>query len=79
MLGSCVPDAVGPVVIVTELGAPLDTVQLLQLSWESRLNVRIFVFFFIVVDDGYYIVRVSRSSVLLLTTTACLNLFYESV
>lgn len=61
MLGSCVPDAVGPVVIVTELGAPLDTVQLLQLSWESRLNVSIL--FFIVVDIGYYIVRVSRSSV----------------
>lgn len=56
MLGSCVPDAVGPVVIVTELGAPLDTVQLLQLSWESRLNVSVFFLFFIVVDNGYYIV-----------------------
>lgn len=46
MLGSCVPDAVGPVVIVTELGAPLDTVQLLQLSWESRLNVSVFLYFY---------------------------------
>lgn len=63
MLGSCVPDAVGPVVIVTELGAPLDSVQLLQLSWESRLNVSSFLFFFfIVVDNGYYIVRIFRSS-----------------
>lgn len=40
MLGSCVPDAVGPVAMVTELGDPLDTVRLLQLSWEDRLRVR---------------------------------------
>uniref|UniRef100_A0A1B6BWV1 Protein kinase domain-containing protein n=1 Tax=Clastoptera arizonana TaxID=38151 RepID=A0A1B6BWV1_9HEMI len=39
VLGSCVPDAVGPVVVVTELGEPLDTVQLLQLSWEHRLRL----------------------------------------
>lgn len=39
MLGSCVPDAVGPVAMVTELGDPLDTVRLLQLSWEDRLRV----------------------------------------
>ncbi|KAG8321785.1 hypothetical protein J6590_040044 [Homalodisca vitripennis] len=38
VVGSCVPDAVGPVVIATELGDPLDTVQLLQLSWERRLK-----------------------------------------
>jgi hypothetical protein len=40
VLGSCVPDAVGPVAMVTELGDPLDTVRLLQLSWEDRLRVR---------------------------------------
>lgn len=39
VLGSCVPDAVGPVAMVTELGDPLDTVRLLQLSWEDRLRV----------------------------------------
>ncbi|XP_046664198.1 extracellular tyrosine-protein kinase PKDCC-like [Homalodisca vitripennis] len=39
VVGSCVPDAVGPVVIATELGDPLDTVQLLQLSWERRLKL----------------------------------------
>ncbi|XP_054263418.1 extracellular tyrosine-protein kinase PKDCC-like [Macrosteles quadrilineatus] len=39
ILGSCVPDAVGPVVIATELGEPLDTVHLLQLSWEHRLQL----------------------------------------
>ena len=41
VLGSCVPDAVGPVAMVTELGDPLDTVRLLQLSWEDRLRVSI--------------------------------------
>jgi hypothetical protein len=30
---------VGPVAMVTELGDPLDTVRLLQLSWEDRLRV----------------------------------------
>nr|CAD7199433.1 unnamed protein product [Timema douglasi] len=39
VLGSCVPDAVGPVAMVTELGDPLDTVRLLQLSWEERLRL----------------------------------------
>ncbi|KAJ9586046.1 hypothetical protein L9F63_020306, partial [Diploptera punctata] len=39
VLGSCVPDAVGPVAMVTELGDPLDTVRLLQLSWEDRLRL----------------------------------------
>ncbi|XP_075224608.1 extracellular tyrosine-protein kinase PKDCC-like [Lycorma delicatula] len=39
VIGSCVPDAVGPVVIATELGDPLDIVKLLQLSWEHRLQL----------------------------------------
>ncbi|XP_046388775.1 extracellular tyrosine-protein kinase PKDCC-like isoform X2 [Ischnura elegans] len=39
VLGSCIPDAVGPVAMVTELGDPLDTVRLLQLSWEDRLRL----------------------------------------
>jgi hypothetical protein len=39
VLGFCVPDAVGPVSMVTELGDPLDTLRLLQFSWEDRLRV----------------------------------------
>lgn len=39
VLGSCIPDAVGPVVIATELGEPLDSVQLLQLTWQERIKV----------------------------------------
>lgn len=39
VIGSCVPETVGPVAIVTELGEPLDTVRLLQLSWEDRLRL----------------------------------------
>lgn len=39
VLGACVPDSPGPVAVVTELGDPLDTVRLLQLSWEDRLRV----------------------------------------
>ncbi|KAL1122290.1 hypothetical protein AAG570_003695, partial [Ranatra chinensis] len=41
VLGSCIPDAVGPVVLATELGQPLDTVQLLQFSWEERLKLAV--------------------------------------
>ncbi|KAK9508108.1 hypothetical protein O3M35_007841 [Rhynocoris fuscipes] len=39
VLGSCIPDAVGPVVIATELGEPLDSVQLLQLTWQERIKL----------------------------------------
>ncbi|XP_046387297.1 extracellular tyrosine-protein kinase PKDCC-like [Ischnura elegans] len=39
VLGSCIPDASSPVAMVTELGDPLNTVSLLQLSWEDRLKM----------------------------------------
>ncbi|XP_046389429.1 extracellular tyrosine-protein kinase PKDCC-like [Ischnura elegans] len=39
VLGSCIPDAISPVAMVTELGDPLDTISLLQLSWEDRLRM----------------------------------------
>ncbi|XP_046388773.1 extracellular tyrosine-protein kinase PKDCC-like [Ischnura elegans] len=39
VLGSCIPDAVSPVALITELGDPLDTITLLQLSWKDRLKL----------------------------------------
>ncbi|XP_039283866.1 extracellular tyrosine-protein kinase PKDCC isoform X2 [Nilaparvata lugens] len=39
VLGACVPDASGPVIVMTELGEPLDTVQLLRLPWIKRLKL----------------------------------------
>ncbi|XP_046387333.1 extracellular tyrosine-protein kinase PKDCC-like [Ischnura elegans] len=39
VLGSCISNAVSPVAMITELGDPLDTVILLQLSWEDRLKL----------------------------------------
>ncbi|KAF4517346.1 hypothetical protein B566_EDAN011733 [Ephemera danica] len=39
VLGSCVPEGPGPVAVLTELGEPLDTVRLLQLGWEDRLQL----------------------------------------
>ncbi|XP_046387342.1 extracellular tyrosine-protein kinase PKDCC-like [Ischnura elegans] len=39
VLGFCIPDAASPVALVTELGDPLDTIKLLQLSWKDRLKL----------------------------------------
>ncbi|XP_046387345.1 extracellular tyrosine-protein kinase PKDCC-like [Ischnura elegans] len=39
VLGSCISDAVSPMALVTELGDPLDTIKLLQLSWKDRLKL----------------------------------------
>lgn len=39
VLGFCIPDNFGTVVLVTELGDSLDLVHLLQISWEDRLRL----------------------------------------
>ncbi|GLH01998.1 Uncharacterized protein GBIM_08049 [Gryllus bimaculatus] len=39
ILGFCIPELDGTATLVTELGEPIDTVRLLQISWEDRLRL----------------------------------------